>query len=70
MKRFWLVLVGLILLKSVSASDILIYMDENQKNHLKAYGIAYWTLQNGIKVKWLLNYKGGSFDPYYHTIHQ
>ena len=36
-------------------------MDENQKNHLKAYGIAYYTLQNDIKVDWLLNYKGGSF---------
>lgn len=66
MKKFWLILVGLIFIKSLNASDILIYMDENQKNHLKAYGIAYWTLQNGIKVKWLLNYKGGSFLMEYH----
>ena len=36
-------------------------MDEGQKNHLKAYGIAYYTLQNAIKVDWLLNYRGGSF---------
>ncbi|GAB4286409.1 MAG: hypothetical protein Kow0068_11990 [Marinilabiliales bacterium] len=36
-------------------------MDETQKDHLKAYGIAYWTLQNGVEVKWLLNYRGGSF---------
>ena len=36
-------------------------MDEGQKNHLKAYGIAYYTLQNTIKVDWLLNYRGGSF---------
>ena len=36
-------------------------MDESQKNHLKAYGIAYWVLQNDIEVEWLLNYKGGSF---------
>ena len=36
-------------------------MDEGQKNHLKAYGIAYYTLQNDIKVDWLLNYRGGSF---------
>jgi hypothetical protein len=36
-------------------------MDETQKNHLKAYGIAYWTLQNSVDIKWLLNYQGGSF---------
>jgi len=34
---------------------------ESQKNHLKAYGITYWTLKKEMKVKWLLNYKGGSF---------
>lgn len=36
-------------------------MDESQSNHLKAYGIAYWVLQNNIEVEWLLNYRGGSF---------
>ncbi|MEL0457040.1 asparagine synthetase B [Flavobacteriaceae bacterium SZ-1-7] len=34
---------------------------ETQKNHLKAYGITYWTLSKQLKVKWLLNYRGGSF---------
>ncbi|TJY32205.1 asparagine synthetase B [Pontimicrobium aquaticum] len=34
---------------------------EGQKNHLKAYGITFWTLEKQQKVKWLLNYKGGSF---------
>lgn len=43
------------------ASYIFIPMDEKQSNHLKAYGIAYWILQNDIEVDWLLNYKGGSF---------
>ena len=44
------------------ASYILIPMDaETQKNHLKAYGITYWTLEKQLKVKWLLNYRGGSF---------
>ncbi len=47
-------------LKSQSA-QILIPMDESQKNHLKAYGIAYYVLQNGIEINWLLNYRGGSF---------
>lgn len=44
------------------ASYILIPMDaESQKNHLKAYGITFWTLEKQLKVKWLLNYRGGSF---------
>ncbi|TPN85463.1 asparagine synthetase B [Aquimarina algicola] len=34
---------------------------EEQQNHLKAYGITYWTLSKNLKVKWLLNYRGGSF---------
>ena len=46
----------------LSASYILIPMDaEGQKEHLKAYGITYWTLERQQKVKWLLNYRGGSF---------
>tara|TARA_B100000963_G_C22568538_1_gene644902 strand:- start:107 stop:1291 length:1185 start_codon:yes stop_codon:yes gene_type:complete len=37
-------------------------MDEDtQKDHLKAYGIAFWTLENNLTVDWLLNYRGGSF---------
>jgi hypothetical protein len=47
---------------SASASYILIPMDvDTQKEHLKAYGITYWTLEKNQKVKWLLNYRGGSF---------
>ena len=34
---------------------------ETQKNHLKAYGMTYWVLEKQLKVKWLLNYRGGSF---------
>lgn len=54
-------------LVSVRAASILIFMDENQKNHLKAYGIAYRTLQQNIEVDWLLNYRGGSFLMQYHA---
>ncbi len=36
-------------------------MDPVQKDHLKAYGIAFWILQQDINVEWLLNYRGGSF---------
>lgn len=51
----------LFLVPKGQAAYILIPMGEEQKNHLKSYGIAYWTLQNSIEVKWLLNYRGGSF---------
>jgi hypothetical protein len=44
-----------------NASYILIPMDTEQKDHLKAYGIAYWVLKNEVEVHWLLNYRGGSF---------
>lgn len=43
------------------ADKILIYMDREQTNHLKAYGVAFWTLKQGRTVEWLLNYRGGSF---------
>jgi hypothetical protein len=46
----------------VYANRLLIPMDESQKNHLKAYGIAYWILKaHGTEMDWLLNYRGGSF---------
>lgn len=43
------------------ASRILVPMDESQSNHLKAYGVSYWALENGAVIDWLLNYRGGSF---------
>ncbi len=47
---------------SIYASFILVPMDAvTQTNHLKAYGITYWSLQQGNTAKWLLNYEGGSF---------
>jgi hypothetical protein len=42
-------------------SKILIYMDLKQTDHLRAYGITYSALTEGIKADWLLNYRGGSF---------
>ena len=44
-----------------AAQDLLIPMDEQQSDHLKAYGAVYATLQEGQTVDWLLNYRGGSF---------
>ncbi|HNX21369.1 MAG TPA: asparagine synthetase B [Bacteroidales bacterium] len=49
------------------ASYLFIPMDLTQKNHLKAYGIAFMSISKGIDVSWLLNYKGGSFMFYYNN---
>lgn len=46
---------------SANAAYLLLPMDETQKDHLKAYGITYWALDNGSEAWWLLNYRGGSF---------
>jgi len=40
---------------------VLIYMDLNQTNHLKAYGVVFGAVKNNLAADWLLNYKGGSF---------
>jgi len=49
-----------------NAIQLLIPMDESQRNHLKSYGVAYWVLQRDAEVKWLLNYRGGSFLMQHH----
>lgn len=41
--------------------DLLVPMDDQQSDHLKAYGGVYATLENGQTVDWLLNYRGGAF---------
>lgn len=44
-----------------SQNKILIPMDLSQTDHLKAYGITFHALEDGLKADWLLNYRGGSF---------
>ena len=66
-KPLLLVLTFLFLTLSGKAAYILIPMDETQDNHLKAYGIAYWTLERDVEVNWLLNYRGGSFMAKHHS---
>ena len=62
MRRVLFLLVCLLQISyTAHASYLLIPMDESQTNHLKAYGITYWILQNEVEVDWLLNYRGGSF---------
>lgn len=53
--------VTLLAATGVATGRTLIPMDLTQTNHLKAYGLAYWALQQGDRVEWLLNYRGGSF---------
>ena len=60
-KKQILLLIFLLCFSFSHASYILINMDDQQTNHLKAYGIAFLSIENEINVKWLLNYKGGSF---------
>lgn len=55
------VVVTLLVTANAFAQDILIPMDTRQTDHLKAYGVAFWVLQRGQDVDWLLNYRGGSF---------
>jgi hypothetical protein len=68
MKRFILalILIFVIIFKGFAA-HILIPMDNSQRNHLKAYGIAYWVLTLDTEVSWLLNYRGGSFMFQHHS---
>ena len=62
MSRLLIILIIYLCSFNVKASSILIPMDaETQINHLKAYGITYWVLNQNVKVKWLLNFRGGSF---------
>jgi hypothetical protein len=61
MKKICLILTFALMSLSLSAQYLLIPMDYTQKEHLKAYGVAYWVLEHQQEVDWLLNYRGGSF---------
>ena len=56
-----LMLLALILTVNMLTAELLVPMDISQTNHLKAYGVAFAALQKQHVVKWLLNYRGGSF---------
>lgn len=56
-----LMLLALILTVNLLTAELLVPMDISQTNHLKAYGVAFAALQKQHVVKWLLNYRGGSF---------
>jgi hypothetical protein len=55
----------------VQAAKLLVPMDGSQRDHLKAYGVAFWALQREVPLDWLLNYRGGSFLlDHYKTVEQ
>ncbi len=60
MKKAFILLLLLIPLL-VFNSYLLIPMDYEQSDHLRAYGIVYKSLERGNNVHWLLDYRGGSF---------
>jgi hypothetical protein len=61
MKHLTLLFFYLGLILTANANRVLVPMDPAQKNHLKAYGVAYWVLKQDLDVDWLLNYRDGSF---------
>ena len=62
MKTLRSVLLLMILAPAMAfGQKLMIQMDLEQTNHLKAYGIVYWILTKDQPVDWLLNYRGGSF---------
>ena len=60
-KLLFTLILGITIAFQASASMMLIPMDTEQKDHLKAYGITYWVLNQEVEAWWLLNYRGGSF---------
>jgi hypothetical protein len=46
---------------AMRAQHLLVPMDDAQTNHLKAYGVTFSAITDGVRAEWLLNYRGGSF---------
>ena len=61
MRAVLLLWAGLAAAPPAAGQHVLIPMDREQTNHLKAYGITYRALEGGAEGEWLLNYRGGSF---------
>ena len=62
MREIVLFLILFFTLQQARADYVLLPMDaQGQTQHLKAYGVTYWVLDQQYKVQWLLNYRGGSF---------
>ena len=60
-KMLFLLLLLLVSSPTLGQAQLLVPMDEEQANHLKAYGLTFWTLDRKLTAEWLLNYRAGSF---------
>ncbi len=61
MKKIFTIAFFFFIAMQVQAAYMVLPMDTKQKDHLKAYGITFWVLNNGGEAFWLLNHRGGSF---------
>ncbi|MCC7001937.1 MAG: hypothetical protein IT357_07255 [Gemmatimonadaceae bacterium] len=63
MARWWMVATCALTVGAgtARAQHLLVPMDDAQANHLKAYGVTFTALVDGVRSEWLLNYRGGSF---------
>jgi hypothetical protein len=56
-----LIFFGVLVPARLAAQFLLVPMDDEQRNHLKAYGLTYNAIKDGLRAEWFLNYRGGSF---------
>lgn len=62
MRRAIVAIVAVLLASGpAAAQQLLVPMDETQQQHLRAYGLTYWVLEQQLTGEWLLNYRSGSF---------
>ena len=64
MRRILVLVSALVVVTSPLVADaqtLLVPMDGQQGNHLRAYGLVYQSISAGERAEWLLNYRGGSF---------
>jgi hypothetical protein len=52
-----------VLAAPLAAQQLLVPMDDAQSDHLRAYGLTWWSLKEprAYECEWLLNYRAGSF---------
>ena len=56
MRFLWIAILSVVISYTAQASYILLPMDEeNQTEHLKAYGITYWVLEKGVEALSLIH---------------
>jgi hypothetical protein len=61
--RRWIfgLLAAVVCSQPIAAQHLLVPMDRDQTDHLRAYGLTFWVLEQGERAEWLLNFQGGAF---------